>query len=117
MNPRILNIFGLLSCALFLCANIVFDIWDTPGHPLDYRLFYIPLSIMIFALILLAKDYARKAGGGIYIFWWGFSWLSVGQVVKFIIFNPYIQMVSDYLFLSLVIIGAIIKLWKLKHKK
>lgn len=117
MNPRVLNTFALVSCTLFLCANIVFDIWDSPEHPLDYRVFYIPLSVMIFSLVLLVKDYAKKNGGKVYVFWWFFLWMSTGQLVKFIIFNPYIQLVSDYLFLALAIIGVIIKVWKLKRKK
>lgn len=68
-------------------------------------------------MVLMAHDASKKNGGIIQILWWGFLWLSFGQIVKFLGFNPFVTMVSDYLFLSLVIIGTIIKLWKLKRKK
>jgi hypothetical protein len=117
MNKRFLHIAGLFSCFCFLVGNILFDVLDTPLHPADYRLYYIPLSVMIFVLVALAKDYAKKESHVVFIFWWFFFWLSVGQMVKFAIFNPYIQMVSDYLFLALTGTGTIIKLCQLKAKK
>lgn len=117
MNTRFLHICGLVSCALFLIGNIAFDILDKPESPADYRIYYIPLSLMVFILILMAKDYAKKESKAVFILWWFFFWLSIGQIVKFIIFNPFIQMVSDYLFLGLASIGTIIKLCKLKYKK
>ncbi len=103
------QIFTLLCCAFFLAGNIAYDWLDTPENPADYRIFYVPLSLMIFALILNGKKNATKQTEP---YWWFFLWLSIGQMVKFLIFNPYLQMLSDYGFLALVTIGLTIKLIK-----
>lgn len=117
MNVRILNINALLSCLSFLVGNITYDWMTTPTHEADYRIFYIPLSYMVFSLVLLGKDYAKKQGGKIYVFWWSFWWLSIAWVIKFLLFYPYLQMLSDYGFLGMVIIGTVYKLYNVKVKK
>ncbi len=104
-----MNKFALISCLCFLVGNITFDILDTPEHPADYRIYYLPLSIMIFALILVAR---KSTVGTMRTIWSFFMWLAVGQVVKFLITNPFIQMISDYLFLAIVTIGTLYKLAK-----
>lgn len=116
MNQRFLNINALLGCLFFLIGNIVYDWLDTPEDLANYRIFYIPFSYMVFALILLAKDYAQKQRRPIYIFWWFFMWLSIGQIVKFLLFNPFLQMISDYGFLGIAILGTIYKLYNANKK-
>jgi len=103
------GILALLTCGLYLAANIVYDWLDTPEQPADYRIYYIPLSLMIFALILNGKKHASNKAKP---YWWAFMWLAIGQLVKFILFNPFLQMLSDYGFLLLVVIGLIYKLIK-----
>ena len=117
MNTRFLHTCALFGCSLFLGGNIVFDLYDTPQHPADYRIFYIPFSVMVFTLVVLARDYAKKEGKVILIFWNFFLWMSIAQIVKFVGFNPFIKMISDYLFLTVASIGTIIKLWRLKSEK
>lgn len=106
------NIFALICCGCFLAGNILYDHIDVPcpydcATAADYRIFYVPLSLMIFSLILLSKKNSTKR---LEPFWWFFMWLSVGQMVKFFLFNPFLQMLSDYGFLGIVTIGLIYKL-------
>lgn len=117
MNKSFIHILALIGCSLFLVGNIVFDLLDTPESPADYRIFYIPFSFMVFTLILLAKDYAKTESKVLHIIWWFFLWLSIGQIIKFLLFNPFHRMISDYGFLGIAILGTIVKLCQLKPKK
>lgn len=110
MNIRFLNMLGLSGCLMFLIGNITYDILDTPESPADYRIFYIPFSFMTFSLLTLAKDYAKKQTHTLFVLWWGFWWLSIGQCIKFLFFNPFLQMISDYGFLAFVIAGVIYRI-------
>lgn len=103
------HIFALICCLSFLAGNVLYDWLDTPDKPADYRIYYVPLSLMIFSLILLCKKNATKKTEP---YWCFFMWLSIGQIVKFLIFNPFLQMLSDYGFLGVVTIGLIYKLIK-----
>ncbi len=114
MNVRFLNIMALIGCGCYLAGNISYDILYNEGKEPSPLIFYIPLSVMIFTLILLCKDYAKKQRDIIYPFWWFFTILAAGQVVKFLIFSPYLQLVSDYGFLAMALIGLLYKLYKLK---
>jgi len=101
------QIFALICCLCFLAGNILYDWLSTDDAPADYRIFYVPFSLMVFALILNGYKHATKKTEP---YWWFFLWLSIGQMIKFLLFNPYLQMISDYLFLALVVIGLIYKL-------
>ena len=108
---HIKQIFALVSCTLFLTGNVLYDRLGTEENAPDYRIFYIPLSVMLFSLILLAKDFVRK-DSVLDIFWEAFLWLSFLWVVKFIGFNPFVIMLSDYLVLGIVIIRVTYKTFK-----
>lgn len=114
-----LNIFALLCCGFYLVANIYYDLVDIPCEyncptALDGRIVYFPMGLLIFALSLLCKVNSPK---NIEPYWWVIVWLSVMQLIKFIGFNPYVQMISDYFILGLVTIGLIYKLIKnARHK-
>lgn len=103
------HIFALVCCLFFLLGNIYFDWADTPDNPADGRIFFIPMSVMIFSLILLCDEYSPEK---LKPYWWVFIWLSIGQIIKFIGFNPYVKMLSDYAFLAIIIIGFIYKIRK-----
>lgn len=93
------NIFAIISCFLYLICSIVYDRLDTPENPADYRIFYIPFALMVFALILKCKVYAIK-----YKWAWNFFfWLSIGQLIKHCLFNPFLQTLNDYVYLACVI--------------
>lgn len=117
MNQRFLNILALLGCLSFLVGNIAYDWLDTPDSPANPNIFYLPFSVMVFSLILLCYDYAKKQNKIIGIFWWFFLWMSIGQLVKFILFNPFHQLISDYAFLTLALLGVLYKLYQIKFKK
>lgn len=111
---RCLNIFALVSCLLFLIGNVYYDQFDTPESPVDYRVFYIPLALMVFSLILLAKEYAKLQGKVIQVCWGLFFWLSVGWLIKFCLFNPFLKTINDYVYLGMIIIYGITELKKKK---
>jgi len=107
-----LNIFALASCGLFLAGNITYDQLGTDEQPPDYRIFYVPLSVMIFALILLCKESAKLQGNTIQALWWFFLWLSISQMIKMWLFNPFIKTINDYGFLVVALIFFFYKLLK-----
>lgn len=114
VNTRQTNVFALLCCGFYLIANVYYDWVDIPCEyncptAADGRIFYFPMSLLIFALSLLCKKNSPKNTEP---YWWAVVWLSIMQVIKFIGFNPYIQMFSDYFILGLVTIGLTYKLIK-----
>ncbi len=92
------NAFALISCFIYLVGSVVYDRMDSPESPADYHIYYIPLSLMIFALILKAKQ------GHINPLWNLFMWLSIGQLIKMCLFNPFLQTFNDYVYLACVVI-------------
>lgn len=114
VNIKQTNIFALLCCGFYLLANIYYDWVDIPCEyncptAVDARIYFIPLSLMIFAISLLCKKHSPKNTEP---YWWAIVWLSIMQMTKFIGFNPYFQMISDYFILGLITIGLIYKLIK-----
>ena len=102
------HILGLLSCAIYLGCNIAYDWVDIPCEyncpsAADSRLFFIPLSFMVFVLSLICRLSAKQNGfRALEILWEAFMWLSILQCVKFIGFNPFLQMLSDYAVLLII---------------
>lgn len=117
MNQKVLNILALVGCFSFLFGNIAYDWLDKPDSPANPNIFYLQFSIMVFTLVLMCYDYAKKQRKIIAIFWWFFLWMSIGQLVKFALFNPFVQLISDYAFLTLALLGVLYKLYQLKFKK
>lgn len=60
MNINYLHRIGLLSCFSYLIGNIAFDIMDSPEYPANPNIFYIPLGVMTFCLILIIWEYSKK---------------------------------------------------------
>lgn len=114
MNPKILNIIAIGSCFLFLFGNIIFALTDNPTGTANPKIYYIPDAIKNFALIWLCWEYAKKFKGVIYLLWVFFLWLSAGQLVNFMLFNPYYEMISDRVFLVVAVIDFIIRYKKLR---
>ena len=110
MNKKILHIIGLVSCFSYLGGNIVYDLLDTPEHPANPSIFYIPLGVMIFSLILIIWEYAKNQSSLIHDLWLSFLMLSISQLIKFTIFNPYVRTVNDYALLVVVIIFTVKRL-------
>jgi len=109
-----INKIGLVSCFIFLVGNIIYDLTDKScpydcTTAADTRFFFIPLGIMIFFLILICEN---AATGKAKHHWWFFKWLSIGQLVKFSIFDYFAPMYSDYAYLVIVAIGLILKFIK-----
>lgn len=65
--------------------------------------------------MFIAYDYSKKIDPVTTVLWWGFLWLSGSQLIKFLFFNPTARMVTDYIFLAFVVIGVIVKLYKLEN--
>ena len=115
---RAAHIFGLLSCALYLGCNIAYDWIDIPCEyncptAADSRLFFIPFSLMVFVLSLICRLSAKQNGFNVMeIIWDAFMWLSILQVVKFVGFNPFLQMLSDYAVLLIIAVRVTYKIIK-----
>lgn len=114
MNTRVLNIIAISSCFLYLFGNIVYALMDNPTGTANPKIYYIPDAIKNFALIWLCWEYAKKFNGIIYILWYFFIWLSLGQLVNFLLFNPYYEMVSDRVFFIIAIGDFFIRYKKLR---
>jgi len=100
---KYINSFALLSCGVYLVANIYYDLIDIPCDyncptALDGRVVFIPMSFMVFALILKCMIGATRHKG----LWSFFFWLSVGQLTKMCLFNPFLQTLNDYVYLACV---------------
>lgn len=110
MNIKYLHTVGLFSCTAYLGGNIAFDLLDTPEKPANPSIFYVPLAVMIFSLILIIWEYSKKQSSLIQDLWLCFLMLSISQLIKFTIFNPYVRTVNDYALLVVVIIFTVKRL-------
>lgn len=103
------NISALAACLLYLVCNIIYGITDSPESPADARIFFVPMALSMTALIVVAyKNSPKKTKP----YWWAFICLAIQQVVKFIGFNFYEEMKTDYIILLLIVIGLIYKIRK-----
>lgn len=97
MSKKAFHIIALLGCLTYLIGNIAYDLWVKNPY-----IYYIPLGVMTVALILLAYQHAQS-----YLIrelWLCFLLLSISQLIKFTIFNPFVQTVNDYAWLLVVIV-------------
>lgn len=107
MSKKAFNIIALLGCLGYLIGNILYD--TVSKNPYIY---YIPLGIMIFTLVLLSWQNTKE--GILKEFWLGFLILSVSQVIKFTIFNPFVQTINDYAWLLVVVVFIVRRIHRLR---
>ena len=68
---------------------------------------------MVFVLSLICRLSAKQNGFNVMeIIWDAFMWLSILQVVKFVGFNPFLQMLSDYAVLLIIAVRFTYKIIK-----
>lgn len=116
MNLRFLNIIALLGCASYLLGNVAYSLLDNPIGSASPYLFYIPMAFLMVALIWLAWEYSKKQTPVIRELWMFFLVLSVGQLIKFAISNPFVEAYNDYVWGFVATIRLLYKLLQTRRK-
>lgn len=88
---------------------------DKPEYPANPKIYYVPLGIMTFCLVLLAYEHSKKESPIIKILWWFFLVMAMSQLVKLSVTNPQIYSISEYSFLTIALVGVVIKVFKIKN--
>ena len=92
----------------------MYALMDNPQGTANPKIYYIPDGIKNFALIWLCWEYAKRFKGVIFLLWTFFMWLSIGQLINFMFFNPYYEMISDRVFFIIAIIDFITRYKKMR---
>lgn len=109
-----------LSCLSYLIGNIVYDNLDTPDSPANPNWYFMPLMVMISALLLLCLQSSKEKTAVQSFFtqrvWIFFFVLSLSQIVKNFLYNPLITTVNDYGFLVVALIFSFAHFLKHRHR-
>lgn len=121
MNPIFINALALFFCWVYLISCIIFDCLDNPTIDIPYDpgcanplIYYIPLFLMIDALIFSCYQNFKGFSKWIDVQWFMFILFSANQTAKniFPFMQPDKKSILDYITFGIIIAYTIYNLTK-----